>query len=378
MDIITIDKVNYRSGTVVNNLDSVLWVERYLQPGNFKIVCDPVPELLSALALGTFISHSDTTEVMVVENHQITEKYGESVKVEISGRSLDCFLEKRIVSIAGTMAFNTTTGNANEFIVNSNPATCASFIILGFMFLGYTSSNNNISNVSLIIDSSIPTGSNTERSIKKGSNLYKEVYEILKGADLGIRFERPAYTYGSSPIHHYDTVNDPSGLKMALYIHAGVDRSSSVLFDYNSGDIESAKYLWSNKDEINFINAATSYAETITARDTPAATGWANKTGFVDVTSINTKVAGNATELTRQASVLAQRTADEFAQTKVKIFMEPTISKNTRYVYRTNYLVGDIVYAIGNYGISQKMRVIENIESQDKSGYVSYPVLAAL
>lgn len=378
MDIITIDKTNYKTGTVINNLDSVLWVERYLEPGEFKIVCDPFPEILSALALGTFISHTDTTEVMVVENHEISEKYGQSSKVEISGRSLDCFLEKRIVSVLGTMAFNTANGNAIEFSYKTTPSAFAAYVLTQFLLLSTLSSNNIVPNISIILDSTIPTVSATERSIKKGANVYKEVYEVLKGADLGIRFERPAFSYASVPLHHYDSVNDPSGLKMALYVHTGVDRSSTVLFDYNSGDIESAKYLWSNKDEINFINAATSYAETLTSRDTPALTGWANKTGYVDVTSINTKVAGNAAELIRQADVLAQRTADEFSQTKTKTIVEPTISKNTRYIYRNSYLVGDLVYVIGNYGVSSKMRVIENIETQDENGYASYPTLAPL
>jgi hypothetical protein len=58
--------------------------------------------------------------------------------------------------------------------------------------------------------------------------------------------------------------------------------------------------------------------------------------------------------------------------------MEATISKNSRYAYRKDYIVGDIVYVVGNYGVSQKMRVIENVEVQDATGSFSYPTLKVL
>jgi len=379
MDIITIDKTNYSTGTAVNNLDSVLWVERYLEPGEFKLICEPTPALRSQLALGTFISHVDTPEVMVVENHEIRETFGSSPKLEVTGRSLDCFLEKRIIS-NGTAPFDTpfnqTTGNAIEFSIGSSqPVDQAVYLLIAFFIGGTLTSSNVVSNVAIIKDTTIPTVTATENSYKRGTNLHKAVFELLQGSKLGIRFERPMRDKAGVPIHHYDSVADPNALKMALYLHSGVDRSATVSFFYDSEDIKDARYFWSNKNELNLLEACTYYSRTLTYRGGVTTTAWNNKTGYVDVTEINTKWAGNPTEFVRQASVLNQRTAEAFGASDVVTLMEATISPNAKYSYRDHYIVGDLVYVVGNYGVSSKMRVIENVEAWDETGYTSYPTL---
>jgi hypothetical protein len=55
------------------------------------------------------------------------------------------------------------------------------------------------------------------------------------------------------------------------------------------------------------------------------------------------------------------------------------ISKNTtRYKYRTNYNVGDLVSVEGNYNTSAIMRVVEYVEIEDETGENSYPTLAEI
>lgn len=380
MDILTLDNSTYTATGVVSDVDSVLWVERYLEPGEFKIVCEPSPKLRTQLALGTLISHMDTPEVMMVENHEISETLGSSSKLEVTGRSLDAFLEKRIISNAGTPAYNRTNKEVNDIVYNATPSAIALYLLTAYTLGSSLTSNNILPNISVIADSAIPTVSAVQRSFKKGTNLRQAIVDVLGSQDLGIRFERPLRDKAGNFVHHYNSTTDPNALKMCLYIHAGVDQSASVTFFYDAGDIQDAKYLWSIKDELNCINGSTYYVEVTSYFPfvTPPS-GWGNKTGYVDVTKINQDpgLPTSAATALQQAAIIQEAT-ELYSKSKPKSFMEATISKNSRYAYRKDYIVGDIVYVVGNYGVSQKMRVIENVEVQDATGSFSYPTLKVL
>jgi hypothetical protein len=43
--------------------------------------------------------------------------------------------------------------------------------------------------------------------------------------------------------------------------------------------------------------------------------------------------------------------------------------------FRVDYNIGDIVYVVGDYGVSQKMRVTEYAEILDENGSSAFPTL---
>ena len=78
MDIFTLEHSgsSYKNGELINGIYKKQWIERYLDPGEFTLVCTPTDEIREKLAIGTLISHIDTEEVMIVEDHEIEEKVG--------------------------------------------------------------------------------------------------------------------------------------------------------------------------------------------------------------------------------------------------------------------------------------------------------------
>jgi len=56
-------------GVFVNGLLSKMWVERYRQAGEFRFTAKASSGVREQLPLGAFISHTDTHEIMVVDNH---------------------------------------------------------------------------------------------------------------------------------------------------------------------------------------------------------------------------------------------------------------------------------------------------------------------
>ena len=89
--------VTLEQGELINYIDDAMWVERYREPGEFKLSSLLSSGLRDQLPLGTLISHIDTSEVMIVENHVITDDVESDTGIEISGRSFDAYLEERVI-----------------------------------------------------------------------------------------------------------------------------------------------------------------------------------------------------------------------------------------------------------------------------------------
>jgi hypothetical protein len=88
-----------QGGEAINGVRSVMWTERYRGVGEFEIKAFLSSGLLSKLPLGTLISHVNTLEVMMVEDHQITENKDEDPMLTITGRSFYAFLDFRVVGM---------------------------------------------------------------------------------------------------------------------------------------------------------------------------------------------------------------------------------------------------------------------------------------
>ena len=59
-------------GQVINGYTSATWTERYSELGEFEIQTQLSSGLREFLPIGTLISHSNTLDVMIVENHERT------------------------------------------------------------------------------------------------------------------------------------------------------------------------------------------------------------------------------------------------------------------------------------------------------------------
>ena len=84
------------SGEIVNGIHKKMWVERFQEPGEFKFTLRPEYSR-DILPIGSLITHTDTLELMMVEDHSISEEKGKPPEIVVTGRSLLGFLEFRNV-----------------------------------------------------------------------------------------------------------------------------------------------------------------------------------------------------------------------------------------------------------------------------------------
>lgn len=354
------DATQMEQGEIINNLKSKLWIERYEVAGEFKLVADISTGIKSTLPIGTFISHTDTQEVMVVEDHEINDSKSKRTEISITGRSFETVLDQRVVGAKKTLP--KPTGGWEDFQVS--PTTpWGQILTLINVHAGSTAGDDEIPHLYVTdeIDDTTPVLSYTR--FKLGS-LYNAVVEILRAYDLGIRVIRPG------PWRPAGATVD----QISLVTHQGVDRSSEVVFNHDTGEIETADYLWSNRND---KNTALVHGMWVGALVTTGPVGIERRVLHVDASNLDNKYASpgpTGAELTTIIAEMQQRGLEALNLYNKTAITHAEVSKEgTRAKYREDYYLGDTVAVIGEYNESAVTRIKEHVEIEDETGLHAYP-----
>lgn len=349
---------------VVNGLASKMWVERYREAGEFTLVARAYPGIRDKLPIGSFISHLDTRELMIVENHEISDDKSKDTEIIITGRGFETAMEQRIVGSNKTFP---TSGPISDYSLNADTTWNQAVKLISDHILASAliDDNDAIPYVDVATDI-VGTGVNEVRTVKRGS-LYARLLEILAVENLGIRALRP------------DVSGPPAATLNSLYlIHKGVDLSSSVIFSGDTGEIESADYLWSNKLLKNTAMVSGTWVETLV---TTPETWFNRRMMFVDASDIDKSYSAAPTGATLDAVVAAmqQRGQEALAAQNDVALTKIDVSKNAaKSTYRQDFNVGDIISVHGEYNTSTTMRISEYVEIEDENGRQGYPTLTAV
>lgn len=391
---------------LVEDWTSVTWIERqsYKKPSEFSIKGDSAMRLPEQLPLGSLISHLDTAEVMIVENHSIKTKKGQPDSVEVTGRSFTSYLEQRYVStqqyfvnpdlsysikvrheesLASDKSWNQIVELINIYIQNDYKSV-----------LYQDELKKVLASYGTSLASAGVTGNEAIRLLPRDS-LYNVVGELLKIDGLSLRAVRPSILGVQAGL--YDIPPD----YMVLEVYRGTDRTKSVSFSHEAGDIASAEYLRSIKKSKNaaFVTgkwADLAYVNGLPPLDvnTPDWLGypwppdidyalynagydrrWAMLT-TPDIDDRYTEAPSDFDELSILYPDLRGRaralldSSNEVALSNVDI-----VSNSNTNVYRKDYNLGDLVAVNGEYDTEAFMRVTEFVEIQDENGFSSYPTL---
>lgn len=359
-----------RRGEMINGITKTMWAERY-RGGEFQFTAPTSSGLREFLPTGTCVSHIDSEEVMVVENHEIPEDSDSSPYITVTGRSLETFLENRVIGANRTWPI---TGGTTLPLPEYSLAAAKTWVqarqlindhIHPSVVLNASDGVDGIRTEHSIQNTSV--GDSVQQIIPQGT-VYQRLLEVLSIDDLGIKAVRPGPTSPYSAPNEY----------VVFVIHDGIDRRNQVLISYDTGDIRNADYLWSNKKRKT--------AALVTGRWVQVMVGGSNS-GFdkrvmtIDGSDIDGSFssAPTGTDLTNVQTLMTNRANAILSSQNDVVIIKPEMSKTlSRYSYRNDYRVGDIVTVIGNYGISSAMRVIEYVEIEDENGEMGYPTLAVI
>lgn len=398
MDIftLTLGGGTYRQGKVINGLTSKLWVERYRAPGEFKFTCKPTARIRQQLAIGTLVSHVDTYDVHIVESHEINEDKTNSDDIElvITGRSLDSFLEQRVATDDGQGFYGPTydpeptytplyDGTAWPYWVEAETpwGQCVK-IIRSQIDAPYIDNRPSFAIPNVAVAHSIGVDDVTpadladwtleeDKEVPRGV-LSTTVMDLMSEFNGGLKVERPRIIPGPPRVARTD---------IWWIVHRGENKRYDVQFTYDQGDLEKARYLWSNKSVKNAVYVASSHYGVFHDTVQPH-TGLDRRVGILPASDLNANPLDDgwaAVATVAKLEAIMRRRAQRFLGRK-KIpteIMEATVSKSNNYKYRRDYNIGDVVRVVGNYDMVQDMRVTEFTEIEDdQEGEYGYPSLS--
>jgi hypothetical protein len=358
-------------GEYINGIKTATWIERYRPPGEFEITAPVNTNMRTFLPPGTIISHIDTHEAMMVETISLDEDVNDKEPVfVVKGRSLEAWLNERnvgqdvdefggaVVFLSDyTMAFDTSWNQIADLInlhINLGPGG-APLLNAEDAALGFTAVSNE----------QHTAGGDAQIRIVKRGPLHTRVLELLQIDDFGIKVVRP------NPANANPLVTE-------FRIHNGNDLSADVIFSHVAGDIQRARYLWSNRGYKNAAYVVSTYNE---RRYRVPIAGYNQRTMFLDASFIDSQWTDWPTGTDRDDILTAMQifAIDAVSASSQTSYLEAVeIAKTSSYKFREHYDVGDLVTVNGNYDVESVMRVTEHVEFQDENGQTGYPTLSAV
>jgi len=371
--LLSLDDTYYNQGAVVGSWDTIIWTERYLDAGDFTLTSTKVDAIRALLPIGTLISHQDTGEVMMVEDHDIQGASlidGTPDAIKVTGRSVEQIaMENRLtymnLSGGGALGFgyDSSYPDINPFAPSyilsvDNAWAHAVQLMTDSMVSSLIRTEENVPNLAVrsTISSADPTP--VARNLKSYSLVVDAIKDMLSSINAGVRTERPNVSHST----------------LDFVVHAGADVSADVIFYWDRGDLKSARYFMSNRDGKNVAYVIT---QTVSYRihDTSEA-GLNIRMIKVDASDWQTTYSTSPTEEDLITNTLAPRGRDALSQHTGATVVEATASATPEYKYGSDYNIGDLVMVRGNYGVESVMRVTEYAITVDGEGEHGFPTLA--
>lgn len=324
---------------IVDSFNSLLWVTRYFEPGDFELYVAADNALLQYLKYDYYVMREDSDVVMVIEKIEIKTDAENGDYFIVTGRSLESILDRRIIW---------TQTNINA------PACAATFNLITQNAISASDVKRNINNLSIDASGTALITSKVNQQFT-GNNLLTTIVDIAKQFGFGWRIK----------------LNDKQFVYQC-YARGEVDVTFSPEFD----NLINSNYMC---DYAGYKNCGLIAGEGEgTARKTTSIyvgnaqpEGLARRETFIDARDISSNN-GTITDAEYYPK-LAERGYEKIKDNVISQTFDGDIEPTMTYTYKRDYDVGNIVTIENEYGIVAKPRIIEIIESWDESGYSVVP-----
>lgn len=347
---------NFQPARLIENYDSLVWTEKFGPASEFELVSQNVSEIVSLLSVqeDTFVSLRDSEVPMLVENHVIKKKKGSAATITTTGRSVEApMLERR--STLPASAIGVAPG---EWSINANSTSDLAYYVMNYLLEDPTTALP----ADIFPELTFPEpddwgdGSPTAHVVERGE-LYSWVLKQVEANKHSLKAERP----------------NLAGNKIAIRVYKGADRRTSVVFDARFDQFDETTYLLSRKGSKNTMQIMASTDSLETNIGGPY-TGRNRFVGYLDAISDTDGVAPGPTldEYMTNLGIVEIGNAN-----KTEMFTGE-VSRQTAARYGIDYFLGDIVKLVGEYGLSQDVRIAEFVRTSDATGEKAYPTFEAV
>lgn len=344
----------YQCEKVIDNATSVIWCERYQEPGEVSVMLRASSEMLSFLwELGMIITRTDSDRAMRVDKVEMVTTSDGKDYIRLSGKSAEGFLSDRIIMQRGSMYMK--PDEAILYYTKEN---------LGAYWYYHE-------------DADHPHGSSLDRL--RYFNLYAEGNS--SAGDTSYSMMDPfGYNLGSfatemckSGEFGFKAVFD--GEKLVYSCYKGEDRTlnqserDAVVFADDFRNIGASEFSRSRSGYCSHVVVGGSgtgservFSDAYKNYRSPIGIGGNLREKFIDQPSVSPdSLRGIASD----AVLSAAETCDLAAEAE----------SGGSYKYREHYFLGDRVSVVNRYGISGTATVAEVVETEDENGVFCIPKL---
>lgn len=352
MNIYIMDPSLERVG-VIDSYRSIIWTQRYYEPGDFELLVDATPENIDLCRRGRFLyrdmDYADGTlkSVMIIQFMQLHTSIEEGNTILLQGKDIKSLLNQRII-LSQAVFSETLEANIRKAITENiiSPSIAA----------------RAISNFTLAPEIG---GTETIKAQVAGENLGTWISEQLKVYEIG-----------------YDVVVTNGNFVFSIY--RGADRSYEqtvnphVVFSPDYENLLGSDYM---EDATEYANVAMiagegegSSQKTATAGD---ASGLDRRELFVDAKSLSTDSESGTISSTTYKAQMITKGQESLAGHRVKVDFAGEIQPEVTFIYGVDYFLGDKVEIANEFGVESPARIVEIIDSEDETGRTVVPTFSS-
>lgn len=370
MEIYTLDPL-LRREYMVEGYESLIWTERFQQNGDFQIDIPSSYKARSLLTPDTYLAIDKSNYVMRIETvEDDVNDSGEKILV-VKGSSLEILLKDRVAYLANAATQTTTTDPGTgettttdvKWTITDTPAAICRKIFHDICVTGTLDPNDVIPFINegtFMPDDTIAEPTDPITVDIQPTTVYDAILSVAQVWNLGFRLLRQ---------------QDMSKLWFDIYV--GSDRTTAqtvlpaVIFSPDMDNLQNTKELMSIEGAKNvaYVYSPAGFQMVFAEGVDPEVEGFERHVLAVDANDITTESVSDV------AAALQQRGYEELAKNRTYQAFDGEISQSSQYVYGLDYNLGDVVETQNEDGVTNYMRVTEQIFVDDKEGERSYPTL---
>lgn len=338
----------FTRAAVVDHSTSVIWVKRFNDAGQFELYIPASTEMLELFTGEEIIlTRDDSAAVMSVEKVHLQTDAENGDYITVSGRTVECFLARRIVPKQTTFQ-NTAAETVIRSLINQNvinPTTTTRKIDL--ITLGTAKGYADIINKQVTGKNLLDVISSICKDQSYGFELQfvngQFVFELYKGVDRSYNQNTNTFVVFSPEFENIGNTaysEDKTTLHNAVYVAGEGEGTNRIIVGVGSTSGLKRREMW------------------IDAR---------NESSNTD--------AGTLTPI-EYARMLSQQGKEEITKATETVQFDGEILNLNAYTYGVDYNLGDVVQVVNEYGITGTATITEITEVEDETGYRIYPTLS--
>ena len=223
MDVVILN-TSLETVKVIDTFESFIWTERFSEYGDFELYLPMEPDVFDYIKQGYYVTIKDSDRVMIIETISVESNSEDGTRLEVSGRSLESILERRIIWKQTALSGNFQNGVKKLLDENLISPTDVQRKVEQFYF----SSSTDAAITNLTISAQFT-----------GDNLYDAIKKLCDFRNIGFKV-----TLGT--VHGND--------RFVFELYTGVDRSYEqltnpyVIFAPSYENLLNSDYLESDKN----------------------------------------------------------------------------------------------------------------------------------